>query len=80
VPALLIVGTDLIRDMEIFDGVTSNITFRRSPESIPILLMPRIHIGGKGAWSQHLTPWVSEILLIWKNISHENSHNKIPHL
>ncbi len=42
--------------------------------------MPRIHIRGKGASSQHLRPWVAEILLIWKNISHENSHNKIPHL
>ncbi len=42
--------------------------------------MPRIHIRGKGASSQHLTPWVAKILLIWKNISHENSHNKIPHL
>jgi hypothetical protein len=40
VPALLIVGTHLIRDTEIFDGVTSNITFRHSPESIPILLCP----------------------------------------
>jgi hypothetical protein len=75
VPALLIVGTDLIRDMEIFDGVTSNITFRHSPE-----LIPRIHIRGKGASSQHLTPWVAEILLIWKNISQENSRDKIPHL
>jgi hypothetical protein len=40
VPALLIVGTDLIRDMEIFDGVTSNITFRHSSKSITILLCP----------------------------------------
>jgi hypothetical protein len=40
VPALLIVGTHLIRDTEIFAGVTSNITFRHSPESIPILLSP----------------------------------------
>jgi hypothetical protein len=40
VPALLIVGTHLIRDMEIFDGVTSNITFRHSPALIPILLCP----------------------------------------
>ncbi len=37
---MLIVGTDLIRDMEIFDGVTSNITFRHSSESITILLCP----------------------------------------
>jgi hypothetical protein len=44
VGGLLVVRTDLIRYPEVFDGVTSNIALRHSPETITILPYPAIHV------------------------------------
>jgi hypothetical protein len=47
VGGLLVVRTDLIRYPEVFDGVTSNIALRHSPETITILPCPAIHVKAK---------------------------------